>query len=80
VFESGTKQQAFAPTGVDALAAAAALAAPRPLVAIGGVDAARAPALRSAGAAGFAVIGAVAGAADPAAAVRALARAWQDAG
>lgn len=79
VFESGSKQQAYGARGVEALGAAAARAAPRPLLAIGGVDAARAGALRRAGAAGFAVIGAVAGSSDPVAAVRALVGAWADA-
>jgi len=48
------------------------LAAPLPLVAIGGVDAERAGELRAAGCAGIAVISAVATAEDPVAATRAL--------
>jgi thiamine-phosphate pyrophosphorylase len=50
----------------------AALLAPRPVVAIGGIDAARAGQVAAAGAAGVAVISAVAGADDPLAATRAL--------
>jgi thiamine monophosphate synthase len=50
--------------------------APLPLVAIGGIDASRCAAAREAGAAGVAVISAVAGAADPLAAVRALVAAF----
>lgn len=47
-----------------------------PLVAIGGITAAGAPALRAAGADGICVIGAVIGAPDPETATRAIARAW----
>jgi thiamine-phosphate diphosphorylase len=43
-----------------------------PVVAIGGIDAGNAAAVLEAGAVGIAVVGAVAGAADPAAATRAL--------
>jgi hypothetical protein len=56
---------------VDAGASAAA-AAPRPAFAIGGVVAADFPALRALGAYGIAVSGAIALAADPEAAARAL--------
>ena len=48
-----------------------------PLVAIGGIDAATPRSVRAAGAAGFAVISAVAGAAEPEAATRALVAAWR---
>jgi thiamine-phosphate pyrophosphorylase len=48
-----------------------------PAVAIGGLTAADAPALRAAGAAGMAVASAVLRAADVAAAVRALRDAWR---
>jgi thiamine-phosphate pyrophosphorylase len=47
-----------------------------PLVAIGGITAAGAPALRAAGADGICVIGAVIGAPDPEMATRTLALAW----
>jgi thiamine-phosphate pyrophosphorylase len=76
VFESGSKQQEWSPRGIAALADVVKSAAPRPVVAIGGIDASRVAELRAAGAAGFAVIGAVAGAASPESAVRELARAW----
>jgi len=79
VFESGSKQQEWGARGLAALADAVNAAAPRPVVAIGGIDASRVAALRAAGAAGFAVIAAVAGAASPESAVRELARAWQTA-
>jgi thiamine-phosphate pyrophosphorylase len=49
-----------------------AIAAPLPVVAIGGIDRERAASALAAGAAGLAVISAVAGADDPEAEVRAL--------
>ena len=76
VFGTRSKQSDYAERGLEALAQAARTAVPLPLIAIGGVDAARAAGLRAAGAAGFAVISAVAGAEDPEAAVRALVAAW----
>jgi len=48
------------------------IAAPRPVVAIGGIDAARAAGVVRAGAAAVCVISAVAGEPDPEAAARAL--------
>lgn len=77
VFDTGSKPQAGDARGLFALAGAAARAAPRPLVAIGGIDSERVAAVRAAGAAGFAVISAVAGAASPETAVRDLVRAWR---
>jgi thiamine-phosphate diphosphorylase len=76
VFTTSTKDQVWSARGLDALADAVARAAPRPVVAIGGIDASRVAKVREAGAAGFAVISAVAGAASHEAAVRELARAW----
>jgi thiamine-phosphate pyrophosphorylase len=72
VFGTASKDSPYTPRGLALLADAARLAAPRPLVAIGGIDAARAPELGAAGAAGAAVISAVADADDPVAATRAL--------
>ena len=61
------------PTRSDRPGSRAVAAAVRvPVIAIGGVTAARVPALRAAGAHGVAVIGAVSGAADPAGAAAAL--------
>jgi thiamine-phosphate pyrophosphorylase len=71
VFGTGSKQSEYAPRGLPALRAAAA-AAGRPLVAIGGISADNAGAVRAAGAAAAAVISAVADAPDPAAATRYL--------
>jgi thiamine-phosphate pyrophosphorylase len=76
VFETRTKEPSQTARGIAALADAVARAAPRPVVAIGGIDAGRVADVRAAGAAGFAVISAVAGAAAPEAAVRELVRAW----
>lgn len=73
VFGTTSKASAHAARGVAALGEAAARVAPRPLVAIGGIDAPRAAEVVRAGARGVAVIGAVAGAVDPVAATRALA-------
>jgi thiamine-phosphate pyrophosphorylase len=65
---------ALGPRGVRAVAEAVAI----PVIAIGGVTAERVPGLLAAGAAGVAVVGAVAGATDPAAATRELLRALAD--
>jgi thiamine-phosphate pyrophosphorylase len=63
---------AFGPPQGEARLREAAAAAALPVLAIGGVTAARAAAVREAGAAGVAVVRAVLGADDPAAATRAL--------
>jgi thiamine-phosphate pyrophosphorylase len=72
IFASPSKPGARPARGVAALAELVRRVAPRPLVAIGGIDAARAAEVARTGA-GLAVISAVAGAADPEAAVRELA-------
>ena len=77
VFGTRSKESEWSARGIAALADAVARAAPRPVVAIGGIDLARVAEVRAAGAAGFAVISAVAGSAEPATAVRDLVRAWQ---
>lgn len=76
VFGTGSKASEYDARGLPMLARAAALAAPRPLVAIGGIDAGTAAEVRRAGAAAVAVISAVAHAADPEAATRALVTAF----
>jgi thiamine-phosphate pyrophosphorylase len=70
VYETPSKRAFGAPVGVGALREAARLGLP--LVALGGLDAGRAPEALRAGAAGVAVIRAWLEAPDPAAAVRAL--------
>jgi thiamine-phosphate pyrophosphorylase len=77
VFGTASKDSPWDARGTEALAEAVRLAAPLPLVAIGGVDARRAGALRAAGCAGIAVISAVAADADPLAATRALVAAFR---
>jgi thiamine-phosphate pyrophosphorylase len=79
VFGTASKDSPWDARGTELLAEAVRLAAPLPLVAIGGVDAARAGALRAAGCAGIAVISAVAAQADPLAATRALVAAFRSA-
>jgi len=79
IFDTPSKRAYGPPLGLDALGAARAAAPRLPLFAIGGIDAARAAAVRGHGAAGSAVIRTVLGAADPAAAARALVRPPRDA-
>ena len=74
VFGTRSKASEHEPRGLARLTAAVREAAPRPLIAIGGIDVGNAAAVMSAGAAGIAVISAVAAANDPEAATRALAR------
>lgn len=75
VFASASKPGYGPPLGPDGLRTLVE-SAPLPVYALGGVDAATAPVCREAGVAGLAVMGAVMGAADPAAAVAALLAAW----
>lgn len=79
VFGTTSKQSPYSARGLEALAEAAERVAPLPLVAIGGVEAGGMSGLARAGARGAAVLSAVAGARDPEAATRALARAFEDA-
>ena len=72
-FRATTTKAKLAPVhSADSLAALIAASAPRPAFAIGGVTAADFPAVRALGAHGIAVSGAIALAADPEAAARAL--------
>ena len=75
VFGTASKESAYGPRGLDELAHVASLVAPRPLVAIGGIDADRCADVIAAGAASACVISAVADASDPEAAARTLSRA-----
>jgi len=79
VFGTTSKDSPHPALGLARVREMAELVRPRPLVCIGGITEEHAPALREAGASGFAVISAVAGAEDPEAAVRALARAFEQA-
>ena len=78
VWPQFTKPDAGRPSGVDRLREIAA-ASPWPCVAIGGVGPGRVRAVRAAGAAGVAVISAICGQPDPAAATRALRLEWDGA-
>jgi thiamine-phosphate pyrophosphorylase len=75
VFGTTSKQSEYDARGLTALGEIAALAGPLPLVAIGGIGLDRVTEVIRAGAAGAAVISAVAAATDPVAATRALAMA-----
>jgi thiamine-phosphate pyrophosphorylase len=77
VFGTRSKDSEYGARGLEALAEAARAAAPRPLIAIGGIDAERVGDVLRAGAAGIAVISCVAAADDPAAAARELAARWR---
>ena len=71
IFAQSTKLDATPPLGLDGLAEVRR-ATGKPIVAIGGVSAANADAVRSAGADGIAVVSAIMGADDPGAAAAAL--------
>ncbi|HET7477813.1 MAG TPA: thiamine phosphate synthase [Dermatophilaceae bacterium] len=76
VWPQSTKPDAADPGGLDMLAGIVARS-PWPVVAIGGVTAAGMPLLRSAGAAGGAVVSAICGQPDVTAATAALRAAWE---
>ena len=80
IYATASKAAGRRPRGLRDLARIAGLAAPRLVVAIGGIDADRACEVGAAGAAGVAVISAVAGADDPLAAARALVRSFGSTG
>jgi thiamine-phosphate pyrophosphorylase len=65
IFGTRSKDSPYPARGLEMLARVVALAAPRPVVAIGGIEASRLGALCAAGAAGAAVISAVTDAVDP---------------
>ena len=70
VFGTTSKKSEFDARGLEALATAVRLSAPRPLVAIGGIQSHHLADLRRVGVGGFAVISGVAGAEDPIIAAR----------
>jgi thiamine-phosphate pyrophosphorylase len=76
VFATSTKEDPDPVVGLDGLAAAVRAVAPLPVVAIGGIGVADAPAVAATGAAAACVISAVNGASDPIAAGRAIVRAF----
>lgn len=78
VFGTASKPDAGAPIGLDGLRQRVT-AATLPVIAIGGITRERVAAVRATGAAGFAVIGAVAGAQQMESAARELVATWQQA-
>jgi thiamine-phosphate pyrophosphorylase len=76
-YATANKPDAGPALGASGFAALARLSPGLPVVAIGGITARNAAALAQAGAAGFAVIGAVLGVSDPEAAARALRSAFR---
>ena len=74
VFGTTSKASGYSARGTEALAQIVELAAPLPVVAIGGIDASNVGEIAATGAAGAAVISAVAAAADPMRATRDLVR------
>ena len=78
VWATTSKSDAATPRGVEHLRAMTT-SSPWPCVAIGGITPTRVAALRSSGVAGVAVISAICGQPDVAAATRALRAAWDDA-
>ena len=75
IFAQATKADASVPLGIGGFKALRAVAPPgKPVMAIGGVKAEHAAALRLAGADGLAVVSAIMGAADPEAAARSFGR------
>ncbi len=77
IWHQTTKLDAGAPSSLQALGEVVRRS-PWPCVAIGGIDASRAGLVRRAGAAGVAVVSAICGQPDPAAATRELRRAWEE--
>jgi len=73
IFETKTKDSPGHPRGVEQLAEVVRAVHSQPVVAIGGIDLGNLACVAEAGVAGVAVISAIAGAADPRRAVRALA-------
>ena len=76
VFGTRSKASEYGARGVDLLAKIVRIAAPCPVVAIGGTDSGSVSRVSRTGAAGFAVISAVAGADDPIAATHELVDNW----
>lgn len=70
IFQQATKADAAQPLGIGGFARLRALAPGRPVMAIGGVKAQHAPALRAAGADGLAVVSAIMAAGDAEAAAK----------
>ena len=77
VFGTRSKESGYSARGLAALEQVARIVAPLPLVAIGGIERSQLAAVAKAGASAAALISAVAGDPDPAAAARALCDEWR---
>ncbi|NYI42222.1 thiamine phosphate synthase [Demequina lutea] len=75
IWSQGTKPDAAAPSGIDTLERVLSVS-PWPCVAIGGIDARRTATVRATGAAGVAVVSAICGQPDVAAATGSIRAAW----
>jgi len=80
IFETGSKDSPGDPRGVERLAEVVRAVQPLPVIAIGGIDLDNVAQVTGAGVAGIAVISAIAVAADPRRAARALAEALRERG
>jgi thiamine-phosphate pyrophosphorylase len=80
IFATGSKDSADDPRGVERLAEVVRAVRPLPVIAIGGIDLGNVAQVTETGVAGIAVISAIAGAADPGRAARALAEALRERG
>jgi thiamine-phosphate pyrophosphorylase len=80
VFGTRSKASEYTARGLDALAEACRLVAPKPLIAIGGIGEEHLPDLVRAGVAGFAVISSIAASPNPETATRSLVKAFARAG
>jgi thiamine-phosphate pyrophosphorylase len=76
LFGTTSKKSSYEERGLEALTQVCGVATPTPVIAIGGIDSGQLASIHAAGAAGFAVIGAVAGADDPQCATQSLCRSW----
>ena len=80
IFATGSKDSPYDPRGIEQLAEVVCAVQPKPVIAIGGIDLGNVARVTEAGAAGVAVISAIAEAADPYGAARALAETLREHG
>ena len=80
IFATGSKDSPYDPRGIEQLAEVVRAVQPKPVIAIGGIDLGNVARVTEAGAAGVAVISAIAEAADPYGAARALAQTLREHG
>jgi thiamine-phosphate pyrophosphorylase len=80
IFSTGSKDSPGDPRGVERLAEVVRAVQPQPVIAIGGIDLGNVARVAGTGVAGIAVISAIAEAADPCRAARALAEALRECG